>query len=61
MGRKEREKLSIRETTRIFARSKNTLYKCRKKIEPIEENKQRVIKIDMEILRRDIEESADAY
>lgn len=58
---KEREKFSIRDRARRFRIGTNTVYKCSKRIEPIKECKQIMTKIDINILRRDVKKSLDAY
>ena len=58
---KTKEKLSIREAARRFGISANTVYKWCKKIEPKGWRKQRVSKIDMKKLGKDVIDNPDAY
>ena len=58
---KTNEKLIIREAARRFGISANTVYKWDKKIEPKEQRKQRVSKIDIKELEEDVINNPDAY
>ena len=58
---KELEKLSFAETAKRFQVGMTSLVRWSKKIEPTLKRNKAATKIDMEALKRDVEENPDAY
>jgi transposase len=57
----EEEGLSLSETGRRFCVPVRTLFRWKKRIEPRTKRNKPATKIDMEALRKDVEESPDRY
>lgn len=58
---KEKKKLSFASTAERFGLSKTTVFKWSQKLEPKEKRDRKATKIDMELLRQDIEQYPDGY
>jgi len=58
---KDKEKLSFELSAKRFAISKTTLFSWTKNIEPQRTRNKKAVKIDMEVLRKDIELYPDSY
>jgi len=58
---KEKEKISFAEVSKRFGLSKTTVFKWDKKIEPEKSRDRKPSKIDMEALKKDIEQHPDSY
>ena len=58
---KEKENLSIREVAKLFNLSRDTVFRWTKKLEPTLTRNKPAFKIDMEVLKSDIEAYPDAY
>ena len=58
---KKKEGLSFEETSKRFCVGKNTIFLWSKKIDPIQKRNSKARKIDMESLKKDIDQYPDAY
>lgn len=61
LATKEKEGFSFEEAAKRFDISKAVLFRWSKKIEPKKTRNKRAIKIDMDALRKDIEQYPDSY
>ncbi len=58
---KEKENLSFAEISKRYNLSKTTVFKWSKKLEPAKKRHRKPTKIDMELLKKDIEQYPDNY
>lgn len=58
---KEKESLSFAEVAKRYNLSKTTVFKWSKKLEPAKKRYRKPTKIDMELLKKDIEQYPDSY